>query len=84
MSLSAEQLQLFSRLAGQKGLARAEHRTSRQQSPCPVQEGEPLLTLHTDTPERFERALAALADAVTIDGEERPAGDIVLERIATD
>ena len=22
--------------------------------------GEPLLTLHTDTPERFERALAAL------------------------
>ena len=49
-----------------------------------VQEGEPLLTLHTDTPERFERALAALADAVTIDGEERPAGDIVLERIATD
>lgn len=41
MSLSAEQLQLFSRLAGQKGLARAEHRTSRQQSPCPVQEGEP-------------------------------------------
>jgi thymidine phosphorylase len=49
-----------------------------------VQEGEPLLTLHTDTPERFERALAALADAVTIDGEERPPAAIVLERIASE
>lgn len=49
-----------------------------------VQEGEPLLTLHTDTPERFERALAALADAVTVDGEERPAAAIVLERIASE
>lgn len=41
MSLSAEQLQLFSRLAGQKGLARVEHSTVREQSPCPVQEGVP-------------------------------------------
>lgn len=41
MSLSAEQLQLFSRLAGKKGLARVEHSTIRDQSPCPVQEGEP-------------------------------------------
>jgi thymidine phosphorylase len=28
--------------------------------------GEPLFTLHTDTPERFERAIEALADAITI------------------
>jgi thymidine phosphorylase len=28
-----------------------------------VASGQPLMTLHTDTPERFDRALAALADA---------------------
>lgn len=32
-----------------------------------VIKGEPLLTLHTDTPERFPRALAALDDAIVID-----------------
>jgi thymidine phosphorylase len=31
-----------------------------------VRGGEPLFTLHTDTPERFERAVEALADAITI------------------
>ena len=31
-----------------------------------VRGGERLMTLHTDTPDRFERALDALADAVTI------------------
>ena len=31
-----------------------------------VRAGEPLMTLHTDTPERFERAMAALADAVVV------------------
>ena len=31
-----------------------------------VRGGERLMTLHTDTPDRFERALAALEDAVTI------------------
>ena len=31
-----------------------------------VRGGEPLFTLHTDTPDRFERALEALEDAVTI------------------
>jgi thymidine phosphorylase len=31
-----------------------------------VRGGEPLFTLRTDTPERFERALEALADAITI------------------
>lgn len=49
-----------------------------------VREGEQLLTLHTDTPERFERALDALAGSVTVGGEVQPPGEIVLERIATD
>ncbi len=31
-----------------------------------VRGGEPLFTLHTDTPDRFERAIEALADAITI------------------
>ncbi len=31
-----------------------------------VRGGEPLFTLHSDTPERFERAIEALADATTI------------------
>ncbi len=31
-----------------------------------VTAGQPLLTLHTDEPERFERALAALADGVVV------------------
>lgn len=32
-----------------------------------VRRGDPVMTLQTDTPERFERALAALDDAVTIE-----------------
>jgi thymidine phosphorylase len=32
-----------------------------------VRSGEPLLTLHTDEPERFERALDGLLDGVEID-----------------
>ena len=48
-----------------------------------VRGGQPLMTLHTDTPERFERALAALADAVQIGPEgSRPAvATVVLERV---
>ena len=48
-----------------------------------VRSGEPLMTLHTDTPERFERALEALQDAVTIgpDGSRPASGDVVLERV---
>ncbi|MFJ5880911.1 thymidine phosphorylase [Kitasatospora cineracea] len=48
-----------------------------------VTAGQPLLTLHTDTPERFPYALESLADAVTV----APAGTaftpapIVLDRI---
>jgi thymidine phosphorylase len=48
-----------------------------------VRAGEPLMTLYTDTPERFERARAALEGAVTIapDGARPPERPIVLERI---
>lgn len=50
-----------------------------------VRAGQPLATLHTDTPERFERAVEALRGAVDIDRD--PAGspevDIVLERIGS-
>ncbi len=46
-----------------------------------VTAGQPLFTLHTDTPERFERAQAALAEAVTISDADVDRGPIVLERI---
>ncbi|MGS2808856.1 thymidine phosphorylase [Nocardia sp. MW-W600-9] len=44
--------------------------------------GQSLLTLHTDTPEAFDGALAALVDAVTVepDSEAKP-GELVLGRI---
>jgi thymidine phosphorylase len=43
--------------------------------------GRPLLTLHTDTPDAFAYALAALEDAVEVGGGYTP-GPIVLDRIA--
>lgn len=43
--------------------------------------GQPLLTLHTDTPEAFPGALAALDGAFTIGAERRPAPVLVLDRI---
>ncbi|MFP5253185.1 MAG: thymidine phosphorylase [Actinomycetes bacterium] len=49
-----------------------------------VVEGEPLLTLHTDEPERFERALAALEGGVEVTAGEstyRPT-PLVLDRIS--
>ena len=47
-----------------------------------VTEGEPLLTLHTDEPDRFERALASLEGAYEVsDGPFEPR-DLVLDRIA--
>jgi thymidine phosphorylase len=51
-----------------------------------VRAGEPIMTLHTDTPERFARAREALADAVVIAAEDsRPPGTpIVLDRVAAD
>ena len=49
-----------------------------------VNAGEPLMTLHTDTPERFPRALAALQGAVRIapTGTTVDLAPIVMERIA--
>ncbi|MBC7290595.1 MAG: thymidine phosphorylase, partial [Actinotalea sp.] len=46
--------------------------------------GEVLMTLHTDTPERFERAREALVDAVTVapEGSRPPERPLVIDRIA--
>ena len=46
-----------------------------------VTAGQPLLTLHTDTPERFERAAAALEGSYDIGASiQRPLG-VVIDRI---
>lgn len=49
-----------------------------------VTEGQPLLTLHTDTPERFEYALQAIEGSYDIAaaGTDFTASPVVLERIA--
>jgi thymidine phosphorylase len=49
-----------------------------------VREGDVLLTLHTDTPERFERAEAALDGGIEVSPEGAPhaAGAVVIDRIA--
>lgn len=49
-----------------------------------VTEGQPLLTLHTDTPDRFEYALQAVEGSYDIGsaGTEFKASPVVLERIA--
>ena len=51
-----------------------------------VRAGQPLLTLHTDTPERFGRAREALADAVVVDPQGTPGtrSALVLDRVAAD
>ena len=48
-----------------------------------VRAGQPIMTLFTDTPDRFARAQEALTDAVTItaDGSAKAGGPVVLERI---
>lgn len=48
-----------------------------------VRAGEPLMTLHTDTPERFGRALDALAGAVVVapEGTAVPIRPLVIDRI---
>ncbi|TYC98932.1 thymidine phosphorylase [Arthrobacter echini] len=48
-----------------------------------VRAGEPLMTLLTDTPEKFDRAREALADAVVIaPGAMGPAQQLIIDRIA--
>ncbi|MFD9127425.1 thymidine phosphorylase [Kitasatospora sp. NPDC059571] len=46
--------------------------------------GQPLLTLHTDTPERYDYAIEALAGGITVapEGTAFTANPIVLDRIA--
>lgn len=46
-----------------------------------VEAGQPLMTLHTDTPERFERALDALEGAVEYSEEIPDVPSILLDRI---
>ena len=50
-----------------------------------VRAGQPLMTLHTDTPERFARAREALAGGWQV-GEDGPAGarSVVLDRITAE
>jgi thymidine phosphorylase len=50
-----------------------------------VTEGQDLLTLHTDEPERFERALAALEGGVVIAdaGSAAETQALVIDRIST-
>jgi len=47
----------------------------------PVRAGQPLLTLHTDTPERFERAKAALEGGWSIGDTPAEPGAIIIDRI---
>jgi thymidine phosphorylase len=49
-----------------------------------VTKGQPLMTLHTDTPERFDRAVAALEGSWDIGAadQEQAARSIVIDRIA--
>ena len=48
-----------------------------------VREGEPLLTLHTDEPDRFERALASLEDGYDVapDRSSYEAQPLVIDRV---
>jgi thymidine phosphorylase len=46
-----------------------------------VTAGEPLLTLHTDTPERFDRAVAALEDAFEVGDDSPGRRDVVIDRV---
>ncbi|MDO5060238.1 MAG: thymidine phosphorylase [Actinomycetaceae bacterium] len=51
----------------------------------PVRKGQPLMTLHTQTPARFERALEALAGGYAVSAEApAPRASVVLDRIAND
>ncbi len=46
-----------------------------------VTEGDPLLTLHTDEPDRFERALASLDGAYDVSNDAFEPRDLILDRI---
>ena len=46
-----------------------------------VAAGDRLLTLHTDTPERFDRALAALEGGLVVDAGPAPEHSVLIDRI---
>ena len=46
-----------------------------------VEEGQPLLELHADSPERFSHALSALEGGITIGPEEPEPRPLIIERI---
>ncbi len=46
-----------------------------------VTEGQPLMTLHTDTPDRFERAIAALEGGYDIGTAQIEAPSVVIDRV---
>jgi thymidine phosphorylase len=49
----------------------------------PVREGEPLLTLHTDEPARFPRAVEALRDGIGVGADAAyDPGPLVLDRVS--
>jgi len=47
-----------------------------------VRAGEPVLTLHTDSPDRFERALSALDGGWAVSDSAGAAAPLILERLA--
>jgi len=49
-----------------------------------VRQGDVLMTLYTDTPERFADARQALAGAVTIGDEPVPATPLIIDRMASE
>ena len=46
-----------------------------------LQAGNPIMTLHTDTPERFERARESLTGAYQVGAEAAPPPPLIIERI---
>jgi thymidine phosphorylase len=46
----------------------------------PIKRGQPLLTLHTDTPDRFDRARESLTDAVVI-GARADVPPLIIDRV---
>jgi thymidine phosphorylase len=48
-----------------------------------VEEGQPLLELHADTPDRLEPAMAALADAISVGVQPPEPRPLIIDRIGT-
>jgi thymidine phosphorylase len=48
-----------------------------------VEEGQPLLELHADTPDRFDPALAALTAAIAVGGQPPEPRPLIIDRIGS-